>query len=71
MYGNLSYKSGILTTAKQRVVKHAENMKKGWIQLDSDHVFADEEVNIIDIPDKIINLDAFNKKFYEMMSKMR
>ena len=23
------------------------------------------------IPDKIINLDAFNKKFYEMMSKMR
>ena len=59
------------TTAKQRVVKHDENMKKGWIQLDSDHVFADEEVNIIDIPDKIINLDAFNKKFYEMMSKMR
>lgn len=71
MYGNLSYKSGILYYSKTASGKTCREYEKGWIQLDSDHVFADEEVNIIDIPDKIINLDAFNKKFYEMMSKMR
>ena len=60
----------LFTTSEQRVVKIVDNMKTGFLQMDSENKLDDTEVNVVDIPDKIIDLEAFNKKFYEMLSKM-
>ena len=59
----------LFTTENKRIVKIEDNMKTGWLQVD-DGSKADNEVNIIDIPTKIINLEKFNELFYEMISKM-
>ena len=59
----------LFTTENKRIVKIEENMKTGWLQVD-DGTKSDSEVNIVDIPTKIINLEKFNELFYEMISKM-
>ncbi len=60
----------LFATGQKRVVKEKENMKTGWIQIDTEGKYAEEEINLVDIPDKIIDLEAFNRKIYEMIQKI-
>ena len=55
----------------RRIVAKEENMKTGWMQEDKACEYPDNEVVSINIPDKILNLDAFNKEFYTMMKRMK
>lgn len=61
----------LFTTSDKRVIKKEENMKTGWMEIDVEGNVDDSMVNIIDIPDKIIDLTKFNELFYEMLSKMK
>lgn len=60
----------LFTTENKRVCKKPENMKTGWLEID-DGQADDSEVNVVDIPSKIIDLEKFNALFYEMISKMK
>ena len=60
----------LFTTEKMRVVKKTENLKTGWLEIDhGEH--DDAEVNVVDIPTKIIDLNKFNQLFYDMIAKMK
>lgn len=60
----------LFTTEPMRVCKKEENMKTGWLEID--HGTRDDaEVNVVDIPTKIVDLETFNNLFYTMISKMK
>lgn len=61
----------LFSTGTKRVIKKKENMLCGFLELDKEGCYETHEVNLVDIPDKIIDLPAFNRKFYEMLSRMR
>lgn len=60
----------LFTTSERRIVKIEDNLKTGYLQMDHENVLPDTEVNVVDVPDQIIDLKTFNLKFYEMLSKM-
>ncbi|WP_058486540.1 nucleoside hydrolase [Defluviitalea phaphyphila] len=60
----------LFSTSQKRLCKIEENLKTGWLQIDEDGTKDDSMVNVVDIPDKIIDIDKFNALFYEMISKM-
>lgn len=61
----------LFATSNKRVCKIEDNMKTGFLQIDRDGTEDDSKVNIVDIPDEIIDLEKFNELFYEMMAKMK
>lgn len=61
----------LFTTSDKRVCKIEDNMQTGFLQLDKEGVEDDDKVNVVDMPDKIIDLDKFNALFYEMVAKMK
>lgn len=61
----------VFTTSPKRLVKIEENMKTGWMQIDQDGSLDDDKVNVVDMPDKIIDIDKFNELFYEKLSAMK
>lgn len=60
----------LFTTEPMRVCKKEENMKTGWLEIDHG-TLDDAEVNVVDIPTKIVDLETFNNLFYTMISKMK
>lgn len=60
----------LFTTENMRVCKKEENMKTGWLEIDHGEL-DDSQVNVVDIPTKIVDLETFNALFYEMISKMK
>ncbi len=54
-----------------RVVKDFEAMKTGDIIIDNENKYSDEEVNIVDIPTKILDIETFNNLFYKELAKMK
>jgi inosine-uridine nucleoside N-ribohydrolase len=61
----------LFSTSEKRICKIEDNMKTGWMQIDEDGSVDDGKVNVVDMPDKIINIEKFNELFYEMISKMK
>lgn len=61
----------LFSTSEKRIVKNMENMNSGLLEIDYEGRYPDEAVNLVDIPDRIIDLDRFNLRFYEMLSKMK
>ena len=61
----------LFTTSKKRICKIEENMKTGWMQIDVDGSQDDSMVNVVDMPDKIIDITTFNELFYDKLSKMK
>lgn len=61
----------LFSTSTKRVIKKKENLLQGYLELDQDGSYAPSEVNLVDIPDRIIDLQTFNHKFYEMLLRMR
>ena len=60
----------LFETADVRVCKIEDNMKTGWLEVDNG-IKDDSEVNVVDMPTKIINIAKFNELFYEMTSRMK
>ena len=60
----------LFETANARVCKVEDNMKTGWLEVDHG-TKDDSEVNVVDMPTKIINMTKFNELFYEMTSRMK
>lgn len=60
----------LFSTSCKRVVKNVDHMKTGYMEIDTQHRYPDGQVNLVDIPDKILDLPAFNALFYEMISRM-
>lgn len=60
----------LFTTEPMRVCKKEDNMKTGWLEIDHG-TLDDAEVNVVDIPTKIVDLETFNNLFYTMISKMK
>lgn len=54
-----------------RVVKNPEPMKKGFLEIDYDGKEKDENVNIVNIPSTIYDLEKFNELFYNELKKMK
>ena len=61
----------LFTTSEKRICKVEDNMKTGWMQIDTDGSQDDSMVNVVDMPDKIIDIDTFNELFYDKLSKMK
>lgn len=60
----------LFSTSCKRVVKNIEHMKTGYLQIDEQQNYRDEQVHLVDIPDSILDLEAFNALFYKMISAM-
>lgn len=52
------------------VVKNADNLKTGWIQIDESGEYPDSEVNLVDIPTRILDVKALNEDFYVALRKL-
>lgn len=39
--------------------------------LDEDNIYDDNEINIVEIPTKILDIDRFNKLFYNELVKIK
>lgn len=61
----------LFSTSAKRICKIEDNLKTGWMQIDEDNSQDDSMVNVVDMPDKIIDIDTFNSLFYKMISKMK
>lgn len=59
----------LFTTENMRVCKIEENMKTGLLEIDHGKL-DDDQVNVVDIPTKIVDIEKFNTLFYQMVSKM-
>jgi inosine-uridine nucleoside N-ribohydrolase len=61
----------LFLTSNKRICKIENGLKNGTIQMDETKSQEDSMVNIVDMPDKIIDINTFNALFYEMISKMK
>lgn len=60
----------LFATEKLRVCKKVENLKTGWLEIDYGSL-DDSQVNLVDIPSRIVDLERFNALFYEMISRLK
>lgn len=55
----------------KRVIKKEENLKTGWLETDETNSIANEHINLVTIPDTILDIDAFNADFFKTLSRMK
>lgn len=60
----------LFDTEDVQVVKNYENMKTGLVERDIKCQLSQEKVNKVDVPIRINDIHAFNKRFYEILSNM-
>ncbi|HJO92874.1 MAG TPA: nucleoside hydrolase [Victivallales bacterium] len=61
----------LFSTENFKIKKDYEAMKKGLLVIQNEKDLSDEEVNTVDIPTKLLDLETFNELFYNELKKIK